>query len=211
MSGALQQLLRISSGPIAEGTPAIEFLESTRSSALDSELAALLSERNGFFAFESALRVFPAQTVPESYGLADWNAADLWKMSYGGSADLALCFAEDIFGNQFALRHNRIVLFNVETGELDEFSASIEEWAASLLGDYDFTVGHTFARDWQKSNGVLPGRHRLCPITPFVAGGEYVLENLSEMDGAKLMQTLGEFAQVIRGQADGSRLQLKKA
>jgi len=211
MSGALKRLLQVSSGPIAEGMPTIEFVDSSRSSALDNELASFLAERNGFLAFESALRVFPVQTVAASYGLADWNAADLWKSRYNGSADLVLCFAEDVFGNQFSLMHSRVVLFGVETGEIEDFSESVEGWAASVLNDYDFVVGHTFAHDWQKSNGALPGRHRLCPITPFVAGGEYALENLRASEAVDLMRTFGEFAQTIRGQADGSTLQLKRS
>jgi len=74
LSIATDSLLGLPSG-MSAGTPA---LNATRW----RELAAFLRRRNGFYAFESALHVFPLQSAGNVYGLDVWNAPDAWVDSY---------------------------------------------------------------------------------------------------------------------------------
>ena len=208
MGPQTEKLIKIASDPIAGGAPTIQFSNSQNSPKLESELVNLLNCHNGFFAFESALRVFPAQTVPASFGLGDWNVGGLWKSAYLGLADQLVCFAEDIFANQFAIAGQAIVLFNVETGEMSQFSSSIEEWAEKILTDYDFATGYTFARDWQKMHGPLSGRQRLLPTLPFVVGGDYAISNMKAIDGDRVLRSFGGFASQIHNKPNGARVRL---
>ncbi len=175
---------------------------------LASELFALLHARNGFYAFEAALEVYPAQSHGEVVGFADWNVPETWKCEYHGLADDLLCFAQDVFGNQFALRRDEIVLFECETGRTTAFASSIEDWSEKVLADYDFVTGHTFARSWQLANRPLVPGERLYPVTPFTMGGKYEVSNMRAMKGTALLRFFGDFANQVRDVPDGTRVRL---
>lgn len=175
----------------------------------NSDLAALLSQKNGFFAFESALRVFPAGSSPNSRALDDWNSSGLWRGSYGNLAVGALFFAEDIFGTQFCLKDGGVHSFDPETAEFRIIGETIEEWAKAILEDYDFYTGHSFAHDWQVRNGPLAPSDRLMPKLPFVLGGEFAIENFVAIDGAKAMRCRGNLARQIHDLPDGAQIRFE--
>jgi hypothetical protein len=84
------------------------------------ELLHMLEMKNGFYAFESALHVFPfaLENRCNNQDLLRWNSPETWKKAYGDQADDLLCFAEDIFGYQFCSSHERILRFDPETARL---------------------------------------------------------------------------------------------
>lgn len=84
---AVAQLVAISSGaiipgPVADGLPLAE-----QFGALGAELHQLLTRRNGFYAFESALHVFPVGACDGVLDLATWNAAQTWRSGFGAVSD----------------------------------------------------------------------------------------------------------------------------
>ena len=200
------KLLSISSPPLRAGLSD----ESKGPNCMDAihaaDLETVLAERNGFFAFEGALRFFPSHSVPISYGMDEWNSLGLWKSAYGGIANEYFFFAEDIFGGQFCMMKGRICAFDPETGRVDGMANGLEDWATAILADYEVLTGYRLAREWQAEYGKLVGRHRLVPKTPFVAGGEFALSNLNAMDAAKGMRIRGGLACEIRGLPEGSRV-----
>jgi hypothetical protein len=84
----IEKLLSRSSESLAP-TPAAmpEFLQAY---ALGPELVHMLQQRNGFYAFEAALHVFPLTADPGT-GLEGWNAASLWRNEYGDLAEGLFC------------------------------------------------------------------------------------------------------------------------
>lgn len=172
-------------------------------------LEDLLKEKNGFFCFEQALRIFPSATTDQSWGVNDWNRHDLWKEDYRGLADGVMCFAEDIFGNQFCISNGTIHSFNPETAEVAFLAETIEDWASQIVSDYNVMTGYGFAHEWQEINGILPARHRLMPKHPFVLGGEYELSNLVSMDSVRVMKNLGNLAHQIYDLPDGAEVRFK--
>ena len=206
MANYLDKLLSIASNPVVADRSATMFEDERKSPKIESELGELLESRNGFFCFASSLQVFPAQSRSDCFGIADWNDNKLWKTAYAGLADDLLCFAQDIFGNQFAITGGKIVVFSAETGETSIFAFSLEEWARKILDDFDYLTGYTFAKEWQELHGPLPVGMRLCPTTPFIMGGEYKLQNMQAMEGSKVLKTLGYFATQIHGQPDGTKI-----
>lgn len=171
--------------------------------ALPADLAALLAVRNGFFAFESALEVFPGVRGDAGYSISEWNEQHLWKNSYGLLQPIGLCFAQDLFGVQFVLS-DCVYTFEPETAALTPLADSVELWAERLLADYDVLTGYTLAHKWQLKHGRLPGGLRLAPITPFVLGGKFELENLVAMDSVKAMRVRGELALQLKDLPDGA-------
>ena len=94
----LHRLAAIGSRPIGNKPPDPDrLLEVFRASAT-SHLLAILSQKNGFYAFEGALHVFPDVGVAPELGLYVWNQENLWKADYRGMADATVFFAEDAFG-----------------------------------------------------------------------------------------------------------------
>jgi len=139
------------------------------SSRLAAELSELLEARNGFYAFESALHVFPVEPA-STETLETWNAADGWRAAYGGMAKGLLFFAEDVFGGQFALRGDDVCTFDPETGDLARMATSLEDWAGQVLDRYSVLTGHPLAHDWQIAHSPLEPGKRLVPTVPFVIG-----------------------------------------
>jgi len=169
-------------------------------------LGDLLSIKNGFYAFESALLVRPLTHRGVPLGIAEWNAPVLWKYEYEGSLDGFLCFAEDVFGGQFALGRDAVVAIDPETGESEDVAKTLEEWADVVLGDSSYRTGYPLAHDWQRQHGPLSVGHRLLPQVPFVTGGKFVLENLYSTTDVEGMRFRGSVARQIRDVPDGGHV-----
>lgn len=204
-----EKLLSVGSEPLAAAP--VVMPELFRPYVLGKELFEMLQKKNGFYAFESALHVFPL--MDSETGLEAWNAGSLWRNSYEELADGLLFFAEDIFQDQFCLsvKQGGVLRFYAETGETVFLANSIEEWAGVILSDYQQETGWPFVRDWQAKNGPLPVGQRLMPRTPFFLGGEYNLSNLwagNPIDGMRLKADL---AMQTRHLPEGAPIQLKIA
>ena len=204
----LQKLIAISSNSLNPGSYSVEFVQSDINISFDSELSGILSVRNGFYAFESALHVFPANSTDEEIGLVDWNNENLWKSNYDGLASDLICFGEDVFANQFAFRGNEIVRFNPETAEKTVLSDTLDGWAGLILSDYEFMTGHRVAKEWQAKFGKIPSGKRLCPIKPFAFGGEFLISNLKLTDTLTFLLEMGNLARQISELPNGARVRL---
>lgn len=176
---------------------------------MHGELARMLARRNGFYAFASALHVFPDDP---SCGrdVRAWNAPALWRDAYGALADGCWFFAEDAFGEQFCVKDGRIHRFEPETGALTELAASVEAWAEIILADHRQETGWPVAHEWQTEHGALPEGTRLLPRMPFVTGGGYDLANLRVADAVRGMRWRGELALRLRGVADGETIPIPR-
>lgn len=169
----------------------------------------LLKSRNGFFAFEGALRVYPPRSVPISYGLDEWNGPTLWRSEYSDLASGCFFFAEDAFGGQFCIAENAFWSFDPETGKRLHVAESLEEWASAILEDFEVLTGYKLIHEWQAIHGRLPGRQRLMPRVPFVAGGEFEISNLVAVDAASAMRVRGAIARQIRDLPDGAQIKIE--
>jgi hypothetical protein len=205
MRKRLAKLLSIASGALA---PSPVDRPSLLVGAHGAELWALLTARNGFYAFERALHVFPSGG-PGVQTLEHWNAPDAWRSHYRDLADGCVFFAEDVFGGQFVLKGEAIHTFDPETGETEQIAADLEAWAGAILDDYALLTGHRLASAWQAEHGALPPGQRLLPRTPFVIGGAFELTNLYAADAVKGMQFRGDFAIQIRDVPEGEQLGLE--
>ena len=198
MTPSLTRLIEDSLGPVGvpiDRAAADTFLSSW--GVRGSELAELLTSRNGFYAFDSALLVRPIGAADPLRGLEDWNRLDHWN-EYGDLSAL-LFFAEDLFGHQFAISGEQIVSFDLETGEQEVFADSFDSFTTRLFDDPSLHTGWPLAHEWQDKFSAIALGTRLVPRRPFVLGGDYVLENLvavSEEEGvrarAKLARHLKE-------------------
>src|SRR5215470_17689790 len=112
----IEKLLSISSEALGEKPSALPRV--LREYALGEQLFQMLEQKNGFYAFEYALHVFPLTSDPET-GLEGWNAESLWRSGYEDLAEGLLFFAEDILQDQFCLskKESGLYRFHAETGQ----------------------------------------------------------------------------------------------
>lgn len=89
------------------------------------------------------------------------------------------CFAQDVFGNQFAFKDGGVVFFNIETGEQEPISKNFGSWVDTIFNDIDYYTGISLINLLEPNvKEDLSHGFRLCPKYPFVLGGEYQLDNL---------------------------------
>lgn len=205
---SLAKLLSIASPSLASAS-ASDLEVNLTAGHLSEQLHEMLRQRNGFFAFENALHVFPCTSSSVSMDLQQWNAAELWRNEYQDLTDGCVFFAEDVFGGQFCLYEQAIHTFDPETGQRKPLAKSIEGWAAAILENYRVLTAHPLAHDWQERNGVIPAFKRLSPKMPFVCGGSYTLDNLYLADSVEAMRFRGYLATQIRDLPEGASIRFK--
>lgn len=171
-------------------------------------LKTLLTKRNGFFAFEGALRVFPADRDLRP-NLEDWNAMSGWRSGFDTIPPSMQFFAEDVFGGQFAIDAQGIHSFDPETGDILFFAQDLEDWAAKLLKDFRVLTGYPLAHEWQTRHARrLGAEDRLLPYIPFIAGGRFDVENVTDCNGYQGMIWRSEVAKRIKSLPDGTKITL---
>jgi hypothetical protein len=204
LGSSARKLLRIASEPFVDGPPRV-----VPRGRVEAELAELLGERNGWYAFESALHVFGSGPGGRDHTTVErWNDPATWVSHYDGMADGYLFFAEDVFGSQFAIRDDTVVTFDPETGEPDRLASGIEDWADQILSEYDVLTGYPVAHEWQQRHGPLPLGRRLVPKTPFVLGGAFTVDNVYALDSVEGMRLRGDIACQLRDVPDGSTVEI---
>ncbi len=175
-----------------------------------SELTEMLRARNGFYAFESALHVFSSGDPDAgTESLEAWNEPAGWRSGYDGLADGFTFFAEDVFGSQFAIRDERVCMFDPETGSAEAMATSVEDWADQLLSDYEVLTGFPLAHRWQQAHGPIPVGKRLVPKIPFVLGGDFEISNVYLLDAHEGMRLRAELAVQLRDLPDGAQVQYR--
>ena len=171
------------------------------------EWAGVMSARNGFVAFESALLVRPA--ICDHPALSDvkaWNSPNCWLNAYEFTLPKMLFFAEDVFGEQFAILGDSIVRFDPETGDHTWLATTFDDWAKLVCDHYNEETGFSLGREWQAEHGALALGERLLPRVPFVLGGEYTLSNLKKWNDRKGMRARGFLATKLQGVPDGAQV-----
>jgi len=178
------------------------------SSARGRELLKLLTARNGFYAFEPALLVRPLECQTAPFGLVQWNNAATWITNYKANLTGIIFFAEEIFGNQFCIKEEKINLFNSETSELKVVANTLEDWTQWIIEDSKSTTGWPFGHFWQLRNGPLHPGNRLLPKVPFVLGGQFAPDNLYTLGEVEGMRYRATIANQILECPDGSNSNL---
>ena len=139
-----------------------------------NQLFEILASKNGFFAFESAMHLYPLGGDSEGIELIEWNRFDVWKKGYPNSRlKESICFAANVFGDQFCLDAGGVGLMDAETGDVEEIATNLEGWVNAVLKEPDYHLGFQLAHSWQEENGAIEPGMRLVPKVPFVCGGDF--------------------------------------
>lgn len=205
----INKLLEIASSPLEDKIEKILFFDQFEKDSINkliNELEAILMQKNGFYVFENALMFYPS-TIQKEYGIEAINNNII--MLYHFDKNTCLFFAQDIFGNQFCIKENKIFLFDVETSEFEFLAETFEEWSTLILQDYNYCTGYPIAHQWQKNNGILDINERLVPKIPFVLGGEYKIENITKIGLIDSLKFRSNLASQILNLPDGEQIKLQ--
>ena len=195
----IARLLAIAGPPLSDSDPAPQLRQTAPA------LFGMLRARNGFYALDGALHVFPSGISKRGHTpLEEWNTPDLWLDGYSFAIPERVYFAENVFGEQFTLGES-VELFDPETGALSPVAATLEDWADVILADNYFT-GHSIASQWKLERGPIEPGCRLLPKQPFVVGGRYDIDNLYSGQSLEGMQFRAYLASQIHDLPDGARV-----
>lgn len=207
MNSALDTILKASVSALADQPIQSGRLE--RFGKNGRALAELLCQKNGFYAYESALLVRPESSLASPLGIFEWNEPWRWKHLYHSNLSAILFFAEDAFGCQFGIRDDSIVGFDPETGEISRICNTLPQWAECIMANTNEMLGVTLAHDWQITRERLKPGRRLCPKVPFVLGGGYSVDNLAQVVETDGMLFRGFISRKIANLPDGATVVLR--
>ena len=175
--------------------------------SVDDEYKECLS-RGEMYAFSKSLRIFGLTNDSEARNILKWNNPDTWKSWYKGFFTDVWSFAEDVFGFQYLFDRNGVVQLNIETGELQSLCKTFSEWIHLILKETKFYTGYPIAERWNETHPdeIITGKLHLCPIIPFVCGGNYDMENLFLLDALKCLSLKADIARQIKDLPDGTQI-----
>lgn len=77
-----------------------------------------------------------------------------------------------------------------------------------MLDDFDYLTGFTVAPEWQRTRSPMPLGHRLLPRVPFIAGGEFAVDNMVLVTDAERMAYGARLATHVARLQDGEAVRL---
>lgn len=129
---------------------------------------------NGYM-FGRALHFFCVADENEYHDAALRNRAisEIWRDSR-----CDFFFAEDVFGNLYGSCQGAIDRLDIESGKWENMAIDFREFYRVVCDRPNYYTGEKVLNEWESKNGELREGFRLRPKLPFVAGGEYIAENL---------------------------------
>ncbi|MCW3087229.1 MAG: hypothetical protein JWQ78_615 [Sediminibacterium sp.] len=137
----------------------------------------IIESQNGGFFYKQSLHIYSYSHNRDFNDIAYVN--DFLAREYAEMFEGLRAFGQDLFGNQFCFdtADKKIVFFNTETGKRETIANDFIDWLQVLYRHFGYYVGLTLLKEWLSRN-QLSFNQRLCPKTPFVAGGEFKVSNL---------------------------------
>lgn len=174
----------------------------------------LLEKRNGGYFYGGALHIFGACAEPAFHSLAAWNAADGWRAAYGEAVEGLTFFAEDAFGDQFALdAAGKVFVLKAEYGVVEELADDFEQWLLIAVEAPDELLGRGTFVKWVQAHGHLTHGSQLQAYPPFMFAEDADDVQLEMVDAFDNMAFHAELANTIaRAEADlppGERLKIE--
>ncbi|MEM7038128.1 MAG: hypothetical protein AAF570_14180 [Bacteroidota bacterium] len=180
----------------------------TNMPSFDQGYSEFLTEMNGGAFFEGALILY-GNSEQAGFDLQTVNA--LMQELYGKLVERKFFFGQDILGLQYYLDVKKKVVgqMNIETGEMEVIARHFPAFLAELENDLDYLTGLDLLRDYVEENGPLEFGARLCPMKPFVIGGEYEVSNLKAKNALENLKINAFVYHKIKDLPDGANVSFK--
>lgn len=143
----------------------------------DEDYLKFLYENNGGYYYNNSIHIFGFTANSKFHDIVYMNIflKNEYQTLFSG-----ICFAEDIFGNLFSFTEEGIILFEIETGNIEVVSKNFAEWCDIIVEESDYYGGTNLLEELDDKNLVLSlsKGYRLAPKMPFILQGEYDTSNL---------------------------------
>ena len=173
-------------------------------------LTPLIAQANGFITRNRIFRVFGTEgdeTVP---GIQEWNNSE-WKLDYGDKTHNLLFFAEDIFGNQYAIQTHdgkvSLLRFLCEGGDVETVSGGVRVLIDAFISPETSTL-----LDWALVNAAFqrglspnPNEH-LAFEMPLIAGGDYSVDNITVENSELHLGILSQLSRELQNYPTGMKI-----
>lgn len=123
---------------------------------------------------------------------------------YAGLSDGELVYVNS-FGEPFFNVNGALIKVSPETGDHEDVGLLIE-----LNNLDDYWSMNSIKEVWEESNNELIGEHHfLFPITPFVLGGEYSIDNLKKIPIHEAVDVYKSIRDVVSMLPDGAKIKIE--
>ena len=106
------------------------------------------------------------------------------------------------------LRQKKSLSLVSKRGEKETVASNFTDWVNVIFNGLDYFTGHKLAYAWRTGHG-LQFNERLCPIKPFVIGGDYKPDNLYAIESSKNIKTNANIARQIYDRPNGTPITIK--
>lgn len=180
-----------------------EVFELVKNKIADSDYFDFIIKYNGGLFFNNSLLLYSFSLETDIPCISVIN--DLIEKEFSNIVQGLYCFGQDIFGNQFAFCNNKIVWFNIETGDMDILADDFKDWEQTLCNDIDYYTGRNLASQIDSQTLI---ETRLCPKIPFVIGGEFTIANLYTAKYPNYIKINANIARQIYHLPEGANIKL---
>lgn len=168
----------------------------------------ILKSNNGGFFFQKSLQIY--SYLKESNFCNIETVNNTLNKEYQDLYKGLIAFGQDIFGNQFSFdTTGNVFLFNIETSERSPITGSFRDWISIMAEDLDYYTGIKVAEVWYSKKTNMDYNQRLCPKIPFVAGGEYNIDNLYAETFPRFIEVNANIAKQVYNLPDGTKVEIK--
>lgn len=184
----------------------VEVMELMSKRILDAKFFDFIRASNGGFFFDRSLQVYGICKGPSYHSISLVNS--IISHEYGKLAEGFTFFGQDVLGNQFAFSDKGVVMFNLETADIEVLAKDFDNWIQVVFGDLDYLTGRNLLKEWSKNNR-LGYDQRLCAKKPFLVGGEYNTENLYAQFFPTYLSSNANIAKQVHDLPDGAKIVIR--
>lgn len=170
--------------------------------------AFLLSQINGFVAFDGGLHIRGHCTEPAWHSLpAAWHGPDALHTLFPALRPTDVPFGQDCLGDQFILRSGLVHRLCGESGELEPMEVAWSEFLRRVEDDAVGFLGLQPLRQFLRDGGALAPGQLLNAVPPFITKDAAKGVFLKPIPVADRLSFLAQLAKSVSGMADGQVFQ----
>lgn len=178
--------------------------------AIPFDLSAVLTDVNGFIAFDGAFHVrgIAAEPLWHSLGAA-WKGERALHRLFPVLSPNDVPFAQDALGDQFIFRDDHICRLEAETGELHATGMDTQDFFRALIDTPEQQLPLGFVRRFHDEGGVLLPGQLLSVYPPLCTKESASGVSLRAISAIERVEFLAHFAQQTADLTDGSRVEFR--
>lgn len=178
--------------------------------AIPFDLSAVLTDVNGFIAFDGAFHVrgIAAEPVWHSIGAA-WKGERALHRLFPVLSPNDVPFGQDALGDQFIFRDDHVFRLQAETGDVQATGMDIQDFLRALVDTPEEQLPLGFVRRFHEEGGVLLPGQLLSVYPPLCTKESASGVSLRAISADERIEFLASFARHIANLPDRSRVELR--